>query len=286
MIPAAPIKAPPGRLLFMAALIVVTLALIALAGFPSDTRAEPEYAIQATPVADAFAHASLGPFDNSELFTSTAGFPTSGPSSYAVLKFDLNTATSSQVIERARLNVTAIACVGDGTGNVTVWGLNNSIDGWTEEGTMPSFTTIGGAKPGSALKSVDEGTVNGPGDAEVGNYYHWTDSDTGTSGLAEWLETQRSTGDGIATLMLQLEGTSDNAITFGDRELTSGVGCETSQGAPILELSGAGDPLSVSLTTFHATDPAPVNWSVYVLGAVAAVLVAGALAFVLRRRTA
>lgn len=284
MIPAAPRKAIPGRPLFLATLIVVTLALVALAGFPSDTRAEPEYAIQATPVADAFAHASLGAFDNTELFTSTAGFPTSGPSAYAVLKFDLNTATSSQVIERARLNVTAIACGGDGTGNVTVWGLNNTIDGWTE-GTLPSFTTIGAAKV-SSLKSVDEGTVNGPGDAEVGNYYHWTDSDTGTSGLAEWLETQRSTGDGIATLMLQLEGTSDNAITFGDRELTAGPGCETSQGAPILELSGAGDPLSVTLSTFHATDPTPVNWSVYVLGAVAAVLAAGALAFVLRRRTA
>ncbi len=267
--------------------LVLLFSLVFVLAMQSDSYAEPEFSIEVTPVADALAHASFGSHNDYNLMTASSGFPSSGPSSYAIMKFDISTVTAGVAIQQARLNVTAIGCLGGGTGAVTVWGLNDSIDTWNET-SIPTFAVVDAAKGVSAFRGADEGTIDGIGDGETGAYYHWTD--TAGADLAVWLESQRTINDGTVTLLLQLEGTDDNQIFFGDRE-GSTTGCEISQGAPTLQLSGVGDPLVVTVQSFSAesTDQ-PQNRPIYAgLGlatlATLATLAAVALFVAYRRRT-
>jgi len=259
------------------AAIAVVLSILVMMFVSSAIQAAPQSQVTGTPTDDAFVHGTLGAFDDLKLYASWAASPGDKPSSYIIMKFDLNAMTTGwaggDTIQQARLNVAALSCDGGENVNVSLWGMPDSFDSWSET-TLPAFAaTEGGAAAATSLKAtVDEGTVNG---VVAPVYYHWTD--TGSGSFASWLQSQRTSGatQGIVTLMLRLDGPAETSVTFEDRELSGlAASCTESKGAPKLQISGDGSPLAITLSTFHAADPA-VNWLLYgglgLLGLVAVV---------------
>ncbi len=228
------------------------------------------------------------------VFSSTDPGPASGVATRIIfLKFDLRPTGSSNVngstgslpptlgsITQARLNLAFPANCGFNAPNVaiSVYPVANANDGWSgslqwgpsiDSPTHPprDTTTPVGT---SALATLDEGTVGAPG-----VYYHWSDTNTGSYGLAEWLQAQRTTGDGFATLRLEVTAGNSN-FGFEDSEGTAkGFSCTVpSPGGPRLQVADASGPLAVTLRFFRSTGPA-VNWPLIAGGAALLALAGG-----------
>jgi hypothetical protein len=154
------------------------------------------------------------------------------------LQFDLSSVTFE--IKGATLSLATLTCgrrLPVDEVDVAVYGVDNDpANAWAEDtltwDTQPP--TPGSLLVGSALTQLDAGTIT----ADTSARYEWTDP--GLGALSSWLESQRTSNNASATLVLAIENSEQPGLAdvfFEDREETgSAYPCPDSAGPPALEV--------------------------------------------------
>ncbi len=235
---------------------VLVIGLFLIVILAAAAHAAPQDQAQGNPSADVAINVGLSPTaDEWGIFLAYSQAPADKISSYGLLRFryvqDLGW-DNTVAIEQARLNMSILSCLGTDQATVQVYGMPDSFDGWTEA-SPPSFVDTETAFSSATLLAgaADEGNVNGSSD---GTYYHWTD--TGSGSFASWLDQQRTSGStpGEVTLAIVLSTTTELALGFRDTEFASNLStaCNDVGGSPILQISGAGQPLAITFASFRS----------------------------------
>lgn len=195
------------------------------------------------------------------------GVTGSGPSGCTTaletfLKFDL---TGIGTIGSATLTLRANFLSASGSLTMRLYGVQGVDTGWTEGVGQ----ILWAGRPGPR---IDLGTTAAA--VAAGN-----DLVFGTSpAFVSFLNGER-TADGTATVIVTVDScTTTGSISqgFDSKEKVSGVD-------PLLALFG---PTPVTLSTFHASDKAPLTWPLYAVIITLSILAAGSVAYVVRRRLA